>query len=1028
MIWNFCIRRPVFTVVIFLVITIFGLYGYYQMPLRENPDIDFPIVSVNVVLFGAEPEVVETEIIEPLEEEINTVEGLKKLTSTAREEVGTVVAEFELYRDIDIAAQDVRDRVNRALRELPDDIQAPIVTKLDPDAGAIMWLALTGDERWDTVRLSTHADEVLKERLQGIRGVGRIQVGGERRYAVRLELDPEKLAAHQVTVQEVVDTVRRNNVDIATGRVESERREFLVKTKGQFDSPEPLNDLIITHVDGSPVRIQDVGRAVDGVENDRQVAHFLEQIAVGLGIVKQSDANTVAVAQEVRERMSNLAENFPPGLSYTVAADDSEYVRESIQDLVFTIFLATGLVVFVVLVFLRNWWGTLITGLAIPTSLLGGLTVMYLLGFSVNTLTMLGLILAVGIVIDDAIVVLESSYRHIEQGADSIPAARVGTTEVAFAAIANTLSLSAVFIPVAFTAGLIGRFFYEFGLTVAATVFASTFTALTLTPMLSSRLLRAHKRPSTLFLWSERVFEEIEKFYQRILEGAFHHRGLTVFIGVAALVLGAYFFTQLSQEFTPIVDRDEFIISFETPEGTTLRETDDYARRIEALLADTPEVRHQFMAIGLSRGAGPGKVNEGIIFVRLIPRKQRERHQSQVAQELRKRLEEIPVGRAFIIEQSVGTARSEPPVQLVLQHPDINELAQQQQIVMAWMRSQPSFIGVNSDLKMNKPQVRVSINRDKSSQMGISVADISNSLRFLLGEPDISEIERGSERYDIIPQIKRKGEMVPASVKQIYVRSDSGGLVSLDNLVKLEENVGPSEIPHFNRSRSATISASIPPSIALGDTLAKVENYARDNLPSDFNYTFSGQTQDFQESFYYLTITICFSIVFVYLVLAAQFESFLHPFNILLTLPLAVVGAFGALWVFDMPFGIVAFIGLIMLVGMATKNAILMIDYTNVLIARGSGVVEAAKQAARVRFRPVVMTTVSTVLGMMPIALGFGAGGEARAPMGVAVASGLLATTGLTLVVIPVVYTLLNQLLSFVLHILRRESAKGGPP
>jgi len=817
-------------------------------------------------------------------------------------------------------------------------------------------------------------------------------------------------------------------VDIPTGRIESKQREFLVKTKGQFDSPEPLNDLIITYVNGSPVRIQDVGRAADGVENDRQVARFVEQLAVGLGVVKQSDANTVAVAQSVRERMDSLAEKFPPGLSYTVAADDSEYVRESINDLVFTIFLATGLVIFVVLVFLRNWWGTLITGLAIPTSLFGGLAVMYVLGFSVNTLTMLGLILAIGIVIDDAIVVLESSYRHVEQGADSIPAARVGTTEVAFAAIANTLSLSAVFIPVAFTAGLIGRFFYEFGLTVAATVFASTFTALTLTPMLSSRLLRARIRPSRLFLWSELVFESIEKLYERILEAAFRHRILTVLIGVAALVLGAYFFTQLSQEFTPIVDRDEFIISFETPEGTTLRETDDYARRIEALLAGTPEVRHQFMAIGLSRGAGPGKVNEGIIFVRLIPREQRKRHQSRIAQELRTRLANIPAGRAFVVEQSVGTARSEPPVQLVLQHPEINELARRQQIVMAWMKSQPLFIGVNSDLKMNKPQVRVTVNRDKASQMGISVTGISNSLRFLLGEPDISEIERGSERYDIIPEIKGKGEMVPTGLKQIYVRSDSGRLVSLDNLVNLEENVGPSEIPHFNRSRSATISTSIPPGIALGDALAKVESYVAENLPADFNHTFTGQTQDFQESFYYLTITICFSVVFVYLVLAAQFESFLHPFTILLTLPLAVVGAFGALWVLDMPFGIVAFIGLIMLVGMATKNAILMIDYTNVLIARGSGVVEGAKKAARVRFRPVIMTTISTVLGMMPIALGFGAGGEARAPMGVAVASGLLATTALTLVIIPVVYTLLTQLLFFVLGFVRRESGRGGSP
>jgi hydrophobe/amphiphile efflux-1 (HAE1) family protein len=1016
MIWNFCIRRPVFTIVIFLLIAIFGLYGYTQMPVRENPDIDFPIVSVNVVLSGAEPEVIETEILEPLEEEINTVEGLKKLTATAREQVGTIVAEFELWRDIDIATQDVRDRVNRALRELPDGIESPLVRKLDPDAQAIMWIALTGDQRWDEVRLSLYADEVLKERLESLKGVGQILVGGERRYAVRLRLSPERLAAHHLTVTDVVATVQANNVDIPTGRVESAQREFLVKTEGQFASPGPLNDLIIADRQGAPIRIRDVGEAVDGVENDRQVARFVEQTAVGLGVVKQSDANTVALADDVRKRMARLAEDFPPGLTYTIAADDSEYIEASINDLIRTIFIATGLVVLVVMGFLRNWWGTLIAGFAIPTSLLGGLAVMHVLGFSLNTLTMLGLILAIGIVIDDAIVIIESSYRHGELGAETVPAARIGTTEVAFAAIANTLSLCAVFIPVAFTVGLVGRFFYEFGLTVAATVIASTFTALTLTPMLSARRLRPKERPGRLFRWSEKTFQSVEGAYAWLLERAFRHRALTIFIGLIALGFGLYFFQNLPREFTPTVDRSQFIISFEMSEGATLGETDSYARRIENLLGRTPEVKHQFMAVGLSRGGGPGKVNEGIIFVRLVDRKERKKHQSAVAQDLRERLGRIPDGQAFVIEESIGAARSEAPVQVVLQHPDINKLAEQQDTVMAWMRRQPQLVGVRSDLKMNKPQIKVAIRRDKSTQMGITVADISNTLRFLLGEPDISEIERANERYEVIPEIRSKGRMVPAALGGLYVRNAEGDLVSLDNLIEITETVGPSEIPHFNRIRAATISASTPPGVALGDILSKIDAHLRESLPRDFDHRFTGQSQDFQESFVNLTITIAFSIVFVYLVLAAQFESFIDPFTIIMTLPLAVVGALGALWLLKMPFGIVAFIGLIMLVGMATKNAILMIDYSNVLMARGSGVMEAAQEAARVRFRPVIMTTISTVLGIMPLALGFGAGGEARAPMGVAVAAGLTATTGLTLLVIPVVYTLLNGL---------QESARG---
>ena len=1026
MIWNFCIRRPVLTVVIFLIIGIFGLYGYFRMPVRENPDIEFPVVSVNVVLAGAEPEVIETEIIDPLEEEINTVEGLKKLTSTAREQVGTIVAEFELWRDIDIATQDVRDRVNRAMRELPDDVEAPLVSKLDPDAYAIMWIALTGDRRWDELRLTRYADEVIKERLENIKGVGRIQIGGERRYAVRLRLDPEKLAAYHVTVGEVVDTVRKQNVDIPTGRVQSKRREFIVKTLGQFESPEPINDLIVAYHNGGAVRIRDVGKAEDGVENDRQVARFSGQTTVGLGVVKQSDANTVALAAAVRKRMAELEKHFPAGLHYTVASDDSEYIQASISDLVFTIFLATGLVVLVILGFLRNWWGTLITTLAIPASLLGGLAVMHALGFSINTLTMLGLILAIGIVIDDAIVVLESAYRHAEKGAGPKPAARVGTTEVAFAAITNTLSLSAVFIPVAFTPGLIGRFFHEFGLTVAATVFASTFTALSLTPMLSSRLLRIPERRGSLFRWSERVFESVETGYAWLLERAFRRRLITVLVGATALGTGLFFFFNLSREFVPTVDRSQFIISFETPEGATLAATNAYARQIEMLLGESPEVKHQFMAIGLSRGGGPGKVNEGIVFVRLVPRKQRQRHQTEIAQELRRRLAEIAAGQAFVIQASVGVAQSEAPVQLVLEHSDIDSLARQQESVMAWMRRQSQFIGVNSDLKMNKPQITVRINREKASQMGISVTDISNTMRFLLGEPDISEIERDSERYEIIPEIIGKGDMTPDSLRNLYVRSAGGSLIPLDNLIHITETVGPSEIPHFNRLRSATISSSLPPGVSLGGALKRLETYLTDNLPSAFEFAFTGQSQDFRESFYYLTITIGFSLLFVYLVLSAQFESFIHPFTILLTVPLAVVGALGALWIAGMSFGIVAFIGLIMLVGMATKNAILMIDFSNVLIARGINVINAAKEAARVRFRPVIMTTLSTVLGITPIALGLGAGGEARAPMGVAVASGLLATTGLTLLIIPVVYTLLHQFQQFIVALikgLRKNSA-----
>ncbi|MDZ7670382.1 MAG: efflux RND transporter permease subunit [Gammaproteobacteria bacterium] len=1007
MIWNFCIRRPVFTSVIWVVVAIFGIYGFNQMPVREQPDVDPPIVSVNVVLLGAEPEVLEIEVIEPLEEEINTIEGLKELTSTARDQVATITAEFELWRDIDVAAQDVRDRVNRARRGLPDEVEEPIVRKLDPDAQAIMWVSLLGDERWDTVRMSEYADTEIKERLSGIRGVGQVVIGGERSYAVRVRLDPALLAAHQLTIQDVVDTIQRNNVDIPSGRVESRAREFLVRTQGQFESAAPINDLIVRSGEDGPVRIGDVGEAVDAVQNDRQLARFTGEPTVGMGVVKQSDANAVQLSATVRSRLADIAEDFPPGLSYEIATDDTTYVAENIADLQTTIILATALVILVVLIFLRSPTGTIAVALAIPTSLAAGFAAMHALGFSLNVLSMLALILVIGIVIDDAIVVLEATYRHMEGGAEPKPAARTATTEVAFPAIANSLSLAAVFIPVAFTGGMIGRFFFEFGVTVTATVLASTATALTLTPMLCSRFLSVPERHGRLFEASERGFQALERGYERLLAAAFRQRTVTVASGISALVVGLLAFNSLSTEFAPAVDRSELMISYEVPQGATLRETDTYARAIEDMLRGTPEVSHWFLAIALSQG-GPGEVNRGVVFVKLVPTDQRERHQQQIMQSMREALNEIPMGRGFVLDAGGGPGGS-APLQVVLQHGNLDTLARQQERLMRWMRNQREFVDVNSNLRVNAPRVEVDINRDKAAQNGISVADISNTLRFMLGEPEISQIERNSERYEVITEVGGRGDMVPDMLADLYVRSGAGELVALGNLVDLRETIGPSAVHHFNRRRAATISASTPPGVALGDAIGKVERFIEQELPAGFSYEMAGQAQDFQESFYYLTVALVMSIVFIYLVLAAQFESLLHPFTILLALPLSTVGAFGSLWLLGMEFSVFAFIGLIMLMGLVTKNAILLVDYTLVLIARGRDTVSAAKEAARVRFRPVLMTACSTILGMMPIAFGFGAGGEARSPLGVSVAVGIGSSTLLTLVVIPVVFTLFDS-------------------
>lgn len=1015
MIWNFCVKRPILTLVIFIVIGIFGVYGYNQMAVREFPDVEFPVVNVNVVLPGAEPEVIETEILEPLEEEINTTEGIKTLQSTARPEVGTVTAEFELWRDIDVAAQDVRDRVSRAQRELPDSAEAPIIRKLDPDARAIMWITVQGNERWSLVELTNYVDQNVKPRLESIRGVGRVQIGGEQKYAVRIKLDPQKLAAHRVTVQEVVRTIQQQNVNIPSGRITGEQREFLVKTQGQFSSAEPFNDLIVAHRDGSNVRLGDVGQAVDGVENERTIARFSGEPTVGLGIVKQSDANTVRLADTVRDRMKTISGDFAPGLKYTVASDGSTYIQENITDLRTTIIIATLLVVFVILFFLHSFWGTIITSIAIPTSLAGGMALIYSFGFSLNVLTMLAFILVIGIVVDDAIVVLESVYRHMEEGAEQMAGTRVGTTEIAFAAIANTLALAAVFIPVAFTQGLIGRFFFQFGVTVAVTVFVSTLTALTLTPVLCSRLLTVSDRDNWVFRMAEQFLASLERIYKVILDWSLRHRFVVIAIALAAFLVGIAAFMGLSQEFAPSVDRGEFVISFENPEGATLQATDAYAKKIEKTLKNIPEVQHFFLAIGLSQGGGPGQVNSGISFVKLSHRTERERSHLEIMQDVREQLRQYPGGNAYVLEPGgPGGGGGQAPLQIVLQNQDLNELAREKDDILSWMRQQPEFVGVNSDLKMEKPEVNVSVNRDKASEMGITVAEISNTLRYLLGEPDISEIERQAERYEVIPEIAGENDHVPSVLNNLYIRGSDGSLVSMSNLVDVEESIGPSEIHHYNRLRSATLSASTPPDVVMGEALSKLRGHLAENLPPGFNWETTGQAQDMQESFYYLTISLVFAIIFVYLVLSAQFESWIHPLTIMATLPLAATGAYGALYVLDMTFSVFVFIGTIMLIGLVTKNGILLIDYANVLVDRGQAVREAAREAGVVRFRPVLMTAVSTILGMMPIALGYGAGGESRAPMGWSVAAGMFTATALTLLVIPVVYTLIDDISSWL--------------
>jgi multidrug efflux pump len=999
----------VLATVMTLALMLFGWIGYVRLPVRELPDVEFPVVSVVTVLPGASPEVMEKEVTEILEEEINTIEGIKTLTSASSEEVSAITVEFTLDRDIDTAAQDVRDKISRVRDDLPDDTEEPRVNKIDLDARAIMWLSLNSPTA-DLRTLSDYADRVVKERLQRLPGVGSILIGGEKRLAVRIRLDAARLAAYQLTVDDVTAALRRENVEIPSGRVESQQREFVVQTEAQFDTPESFGELIVAYREDAPVRLRQLGRAEAGDENERTLGRFNLRPTMSLGVLKQSAANTVDVARAVRAEAAALAPQLPPGYQLTVAYDSAVFIEDSVREVQDSLLIASVLVVLVIFLFLHTPRSAVIPALAIPSSILATFGVMYWLDFTLNNLTLLALTLVIGVVVDDAIIVLENVHRHLEDGEDRMTAALHGTDEIAFAALAATLTLVAVFLPVAFISGVIGRFFYEFGVSVAVSVLVSLFVALTLTPMLCSRLLVVDE-PRGVFRVFEQALARFAAAYRRALETALDHRAAIVGIAVASVVGSAGLYLLLGKEFVPPEDRSGFMIALETPEGSTLEHHDRLQRRIEEILHAAPEIRAASSFVGVSQG-GPGAVNQGAIFTRLHPPGERARSQAELIADLRHRFAEVPGIRAFIVAFSgLPTGqRGGKPFQFVVQHPEFAVLRQAEAALVARLRDAPGFTDVDSNLRLNKPEVRVRIDRDKAASLGVSTADVANTLRVLLGGATVTDFKRGNERYDVIVQLEAADRTAPAQLGRLYVRTRGGNLVQLASLLQVEEGVGPSSLNHYNRRRSVIVDANLVDK-PLGTALAEAQQIARTILPPGASTEKAGESRDFAESFSSLFFAFALAVVAVYLVLAAQFESFVHPFTILLTLPLALLGAFASLALFGMTINIYSFIGLVMLIGLVTKNSILLVDCANRLREDGHGLRDAVVQAGALRLRPILMTAISTLFGVLPVALGLGAGAEGRRPLGVAVVGGIIVSTLLTLVVIPVVYTLLDEAL-----------------
>jgi multidrug efflux pump len=1003
------IKRPVFASVMSLVIILFGILSFTRLPVREYPDIDPPVVSITTFYRGASPSVIETEITDILEEQLSTLEGVKTVKSSSVEQGSVISVEFELSRDVDEAANDVRDRVTRIRGELPQEAEDPIIEKLDVNAQPFLWLALSST-RHSALEVSESADRILKERLQRLPGVGSVFIGGERRYAMRVWLDAQRMAAYGLTTQDVENAIRRGNAEIPGGRVEGTGREFAVRTLGKLNSPEEFAAIIVKQEGDRRVRLAQVSEVTLGAEDERTVVRYNGNPAVGVGIGKQTKASTVEVAKTVLAALPELTKELPDGMKLEVAYNAAEFIQESISEVSETLIIAMILVILVILAFLKSLRATIIPALAIPVSILGSFAVAYFLGFTLNILTLLALVLAIGLVVDDAIVVLENVYRHMQMGKDRRRAAFDASKEIGFAVLAITISLVAVFIPLSFLTGNVGRLFAEFGISVAAAVLISGFTALTLTPMLTSRMLKPLYGASNN--WASRSFDaffaKLDSTYVRILEKALKNRW-KVIIGAAVLVLVSLtLFKILPSELVPVEDRGIGFGVVIAPEGATLEYTDRYMRQVEQMLMNLPEREGLFTAVGLGF-SGPGRVTNGVLFLRLKARGERQRSQQEIVQQLFPQLFSIPGVLAFVINPpSLGADFTSSPVEYVLQGDTYEELQQSVGILMGKAQQFGYLYNLDTDLRLNKPQLNIKIDRERAAGLGVSVADIGATLETFLGGRVVTNFKRGAKQYDVIAQLKPSERSTPQTIEDLYIRSQ-GGLVQLANVVQLKETVAPKELNHFNRVRSATITASLAPGVSLGKALDDFDRVLENDLPAGIKRELSGQSREFRESSTALYFVFLLAVVFIYLVLAAQFESFVHPFTILLSVPLALVGALISLFVFRESLNIYSQIGLVMLIGLVTKNSILIVEFANQLRERGAALLDAVAQASRTRLRPILMTSLTVVFGVLPIALGLGAGGEARRPLGISVVGGMLFSTFLTLVLVPVVYTLMAR-------------------
>lgn len=999
------VRRPVLSTVMSLLVILIGVVCYGRLTVREYPNIDEPVVSVRTVYVGASAEIIETQLTQILENSIAGIEGIEIINSTSRQEQSNISVRFRPSVNPDVAASDVRDRVSRVRGRLPAEIDEPIIAKVEADAQPILFLSLTSS-RHNPLELTDFADRFITDRVQNITGVAEVQIRGERRYAMRIWLDRARMAAYAITVQEIEAAVRSQNVEIPSGRIESNNREFTVLSQTSLTTPEQFQQIVVKDVNGFPVKLRDVARVELGAFAERNAAWFRGTPSVTIGIVKQATANPLDVSSGVRAALPEITDDLPDGMSLNTSYDSSIFIDRSIQAVYTTIAEAMALVVLIILVFLRSLRATLIPLVTIPVSLIGSFALMYAFGFTINTLTLLSMVLAIGLVVDDAIVVLENVHRHIEDGIEPNKAAIRGINEIAFAVVAMTLTLVAVYAPMAFSTGRTGKLFIEFALTLAGAVLVSGFVALTLTPMMCAKLLRHGETHGFVYNALERVFQGMSNGYRASLRAALKVRPLIVLVALGVAASSYFLFTSLRSELAPVEDRGTITAIGVAPEGATLAFTADYARRVEDYFKSVQEVQNYLVIVGFP------DVTRAIAFARLKPWEQRERKQQNIVAELNRGLSQIPGIRLFATNPPSlgGGGATSRPVEFVLRSSEsYAEIKNYVDTLIAAASSSPALTNLETNLILDKPQFKVSIDRQRAADLGVGVDVIGRTMETLLGGRQVTRFNMNGEQYDVVIQVEGQDRNTPQALNSIYLMGRNSAVVQLSSLVKIEESVAPKELIRFNQLRSATITAVPAPGYSLGDALTVLEQTAARVLPPTVQIDYGGQSREFKQSGSSIAIVFLLALGFIYLVLAAQFESFVDPIVIMVSVPLSLTGALAALYWSGGTINVYSQIGLITLVGLITKHGILILEFTNQLREEGKELVEALVEAAELRLRPILMTTGAMVLGAVPLAYATGAGAESRSQIGWVIVGGMTFGTLLTLYVVPVAYTYLAR-------------------